>query len=107
MAHPEEENTDDNPHPRPRRRSRSLSRAAAFAAPAGVEVKYNDLDLSTPQGAAELDKRVDRAAKKVCTTHGVMTGTIATSKLDRECYQEALAKLKDRLAAVTGHKQQG
>lgn len=81
--------------------------AAAFAAPASVEVKYSDLDLSTPKGLAELDKRIDRAAKAVCTSHEVMTGTIASSALDRTCYRAALARLKDRLAAITGQNRQG
>lgn len=43
----------------------------AFAAPVRAEtvsipVSYADLDLSTPEGARTLDRRVARAADKIC-----------------------------------------
>lgn len=79
--------------------------ASAFAST--VELKYDDLDLSTPQGMAQLDKRVDRAAKQVCTSHQITTGSIRSTNVDQKCYKEALAKLKDQLAALSAQKQQG
>jgi UrcA family protein len=85
----------------------SATAVPASAAPRSVEVKYADLDLSTPEGQAKLDQRVDRAAKGVCTSYGTMTGTFRTASVDEKCYQEALAKLKAQLAALTGPRQQG
>ncbi len=85
----------------------SANAVPALAAPRSVAVKYADLDLSTPQGQAKLDQRVDRAAKGVCTTYQVMTGSLRTANVDEKCYQEALANLKAQLATLTGPKQQG
>ncbi|MGZ3172979.1 MAG: UrcA family protein [Croceibacterium sp.] len=85
----------------------SANAAPAIAAPRSVTVKYDDLDLSTPQGQAKLDQRVDRAAKGVCTTYQVIPGSIRTASVDDKCYQDALAKLKAQLATLTGPKQQG
>lgn len=81
--------------------------AAAFAASQSVEVKYDDLDLSTPKGQAQLDKRIDRAAKEVCTRHEITTGSIRSTTLDEDCYHTALGKVKDRLAALGVRARQG
>jgi UrcA family protein len=79
----------------------------AFAGPTSAAVTYSDLDLSTPQGMAKLDKRIERAAKSVCSRHEVITGSITSTTTDQKCYQDALAKLKDQVAALTERKQQG
>lgn len=81
--------------------------AAAIAAPQSVEVKYDDLDLSTSKGQAQLDKRIERAAKSVCTRHGIVTGSIRSTSLDNDCYQDAVGKLKERLAALGVRDRQG
>ena len=80
--------------------------ASAFAS-TSVELKYDDLDLSTPQGMAQLEKRVQRAAKQVCTSHQTTTGSIHAGTVDQTCYKEALAKLQGRLAALAARQQQG
>ncbi len=79
--------------------------ASAFAST--VEVKYDDLDLSTAQGMAQLDKRVERAAKQVCTSRQVTTGTILAGTVDQKCYRETIAKLQSQLADLSRRKQQG
>ena len=81
--------------------------AAAFAAPPSVAVKVADLDLSTPQGQAKLDKRIDRAAKEVCTSRVATTGSIVSSTVDQTCYKEARQKVQEQVAMMTGHKLQG
>jgi len=81
--------------------------AAAFAAPPSVAVKVADLDLSTPQGQAKLDKRIDRAAKAVCTSREATTGSIVSSTVDQACYKEARQKVQEQVAMMTGHKLQG
>lgn len=73
--------------------------AAALAASAGMasargfesnghttEVRYHDLDLSTPYGQRALNARIKRAAVKVCPAD-----TIAASK---QCQKLAVANLR-------------
>ena len=46
-----------------------LGTTAAWAAPPAtrsVEVSFRDLDLTTPSGAAKLDRRIQAAARSVC-----------------------------------------
>lgn len=81
--------------------------ATAFAATQSVEVKYDDLDLSTPKGQAQLNSRIERAATQVCSRHGIVTGSIRSTSRDEDCYRDALAKLKERVAAITAHTRQG
>jgi UrcA family protein len=81
--------------------------ATAIAAPQHVEVRYNDLDLSSAKGQHELDKRIDRAARQVCSRHQITTGSIRSTAVDEDCYHEALGKLKDRLAAIGVREHQG
>jgi UrcA family protein len=81
--------------------------ATAIAAPQNVEVRYNDLDLSSAKGQHELDKRIDRAARQVCTRHQITTGSIRSTAVDEDCYHEALGKLKDQLAALGVRNHQG
>jgi UrcA family protein len=70
-------------------------------------VKYTDLDLSTARGQAQLEKRIDRAARAVCTSHQLMTGTVRSTSLDEACYEQARLKVREQVAAVTGLKLQG
>lgn len=84
----------------------ALVPGAALAAPASVEVKYRDLDLSTPEGTAKLNKRIEAAAREVCTTR-IDTGSIKNRSLDSHCYTETLQKLQQQIALVTQHHQQG
>lgn len=85
----------------------ALVPATAFAASRSVEVKYDDLDLSTPQGMAQLDKRVEKAAKTVCTEHRITTGSIRSTNVDQACYEQTRQKMKEQVAALAAHQQQG
>lgn len=85
----------------------ALVPASAFAGDRSVEVSYSDLDLSTREGMAQLDKRIDRAAKSVCTNHRMTTGSIRSTSVDEGCYEQARQNLRAQLAAVTGRKLEG
>jgi UrcA family protein len=84
----------------------AIGPAAAFAASPSVELRYDDLNLSTPDGMAKLNKRVEAAAREVCTSRHD-TGSIVKQSLDRKCYQETLQKLQKQLALVTQQQPKG
>lgn len=100
-------------------RTLTLSAALAAALPAGpavavegqaersVEVHYNDLDLTTTEGAKELDRRLGKAAKSVCQIDVISTGTRIASSSARACYRETLKHLESRVAAVVAKKERG
>lgn len=78
---------------------------AAFAAqPAMAQVRtetvaYNDIDLATPAGQAQLDTRLRRAASNVCSaTVGVHP--LAEEMSARRCYAKALSNARASYAMV-------
>ncbi len=79
----------------------------AFATAPSVEVKYADLDLTTPQGMAELDNRIDAAARRVCGLDDVVTGTKLPSSAAKRCYEQARQKVKEQVAAIVESKRRG
>ena len=74
--------------------------AAADASKAQVEVKYRDLDLSTAEGAKELEHRLNRAAQEVCGMTATTTGTRLPSSEARACYKETRAQLQENFAQL-------
>lgn len=70
--------------------------AAQGHAATQITVDHSDLDLSTSAGQAELDKRIDKAAKKACTVVAP-TGTMM-KKLDRDCYEAAVGSVRQNVA---------
>lgn len=90
--------------------------AALLAAPAiaaedqaqrSVEVRYSDLDLTTTEGADELDRRLAKAAKSVCRFDDVSTGTRIASREARACYKKTLEQLESHVAAAVASKERG
>lgn len=86
---------------------------AALAGPAAaqtvsVDVDYGDLDLTSPQGQAALDKRIHAAAREICGANEQRTGTrIAMDTKTRNCIAEVRAKAARQVAAATREKQLG
>lgn len=93
--------------------SYSLALAAAFAlatpiaASAADEaetqtvgVTYKDLDLTSEAGKAELERRLDNAARNVCGMSEKRTGTRISSREARTCYRDARGQLDRHLAVV-------
>lgn len=79
--------------------------AALFAAqPAMAQVRtqavaYNDLDLATSEGQAQLDARLRRAASNVCSaTVGVHP--LAEEMSARRCYAKALSSARASYAVA-------
>jgi UrcA family protein len=82
--------------------------AAILAAPATAQsqaelVSYADLDLTTAQGRAELEERVERAAWRVCklTEDGAMRSRIDTVR----CFRGARQKSAPLIAAASQRQQ--
>ncbi|MET0178992.1 MAG: UrcA family protein [Novosphingobium sp.] len=89
----------------------TLIAAAAAAALMGTTahagakaVRTSDLDLSTPAGQAELDSRIARAARAVCSSQ--TTGTRLRS-VDQDCVRKAAAATRAELAAGEGARSGG
>ena len=77
--------------------------ALATAAPAFAgsdEVQYKDLDLSTAAGQAQLENRLDDAARAVCGMDQIQTGTRIRSREARDCYAGAKAQLSKQIATL-------
>jgi UrcA family protein len=71
-----------------------------------VAVHYQDLDLSSPEGAKELDRRLHEAAQQVCGMNEKITGSHLPSSDARACYNDALKQLQGRFAALIGQQKQ-
>jgi UrcA family protein len=63
-------------------------------------VTYSDLDLSTEAGRAELERRIDTAARQVCAIGESDVGTRIVTREKRACYREAREQLDQRFARV-------
>jgi len=67
------------------------------------QVRYADLDLSTPEGQARLDARLRHAASAVCDfTSGPRPLSEATEA--RRCYNDALKSARQSYAALATRK---
>jgi UrcA family protein len=65
-------------------------------------VRYADLDLATSQGAAELDRRIQRAAEMVCPAEG---RSLADHERTAACRAKAVAEstAQARVAIAAAH----
>jgi len=82
----------------------ALSTAAVFAAPAAFaaesKLSWKDLDLSTPAGQTELDRRLDAAATRMCTST-VETGTIIRHAPSAQCRSAAKSQLAEQVKRMS------
>lgn len=72
--------------------------ASAPATAKDVTVSYADLDLQTTEGQATLQRRLDRAAEKVCDASDARERMHRQSV--RKCYAEATRQSRTSFAAV-------
>lgn len=78
---------------------------AQEAQPRTVGVTHSDLDLTTAEGVAELDRRIDRAAKEVCGFDEVAVGTRLRSRETTACYRDAKRQLDRQFAQIVRNAQ--
>jgi len=70
---------------------------AAAAETAQIGVRYADLDLSTEEGRATLDRRIEESARAICG-RDVTTGTILPSGKSSQCVERAKASVHKTIA---------
>lgn len=76
----------------------SATATPAAAAPSRqASVSYNDLDLSTDAGRAELASRYDQAARDIC---GVKDDSKKLHGKERYCYESTSKQMKQRVADI-------
>lgn len=82
--------------------------APAVAAPAGddsvtVRIAFGDVDVTSPEGRAVIEARIDAKLRKVCATEISARYTFGRDAVDNKCYAEArtaaLAEV-ERVAAL-------
>ena len=78
--------------------------ATAFATPAVAEspdrinVRYADLDLSTPEGQAKLERRIEKAVRTACGADDAIVGTRLASREAQACVEETKAAVREQVA---------
>jgi len=83
-----------------------LGAATVFAVPAAAEtaesvsVKYSDLDLSTSEGQARLERRITSAARTVCGMDEVTVGTRLASREAQRCFAQTKSTMHEQVAAM-------
>ncbi len=80
---------------------------AADAPDQSMQISYRDLNLSTPEGQAKLDQRVDVAARQICELSTNTTGTRIQSRSKRACYDNAVKSVKQQIATLVAKDQRG
>lgn len=78
----------------------ALALASAAIAPAAFaeeakQLRFNDLDLDTPAGKAELTTRIDAIARTMCKAHESTGTRLGAADCRREVRREALAKVDE------------
>ena len=71
------------------------------------DVEYADLNLSTPEGQARLQQRIESAAKSVCSAYEHQTGTRLRSPEHTACLATARASGKKQMAAIVADQRRG
>ncbi len=76
----------------------------AFAQVRSVAVKIIDLNLATPSGQAQLEKRVIRAARSVCSSDSRSVRDLSAAK---KCEAQAIANAEPTIASrIAQHQSQ-
>lgn len=80
----------------------AIAIAAASATPAlaaDARLAWNDLDLSTPAGKAELDSRIEAAAQQVCMPEAVTGSRIVRRNAAPSCLADARSAIAAQVQA--------
>lgn len=83
----------------------ALSSGVANAGERSERVSYRDLDLASVEGQAELQQRLDSAARRVCRFTD--DGQIVTPVEENACYRETRQNVDVQVAQLTAEIQRG
>jgi len=78
--------------------------ATAFTAPAfaaegdRINVRYADLDLNTPEGQAQLERRIDKAVRSACGADETTVGTRLPSREAQACVDQTKTAVREQVA---------
>lgn len=79
--------------------------ACAFAAAAqatSVAFRYNDLDLSSDAGKAELERRIDTVMRQACPGETITGSRIASNPERAECMADVRRQIMTRVNSRSG-----
>jgi UrcA family protein len=82
--------------------SAALLAMAASAQAETVRIQVSDLNLNTPQGLAQFNARVDRAARQICAGDADMHMNIQCRRAVREEAYDNLHDQQEQLARAGG-----
>ena len=83
----------------------ALLSAPALAGAPVAHVGYSDLNLTTPDGQAELQRRLDSATWKVCRYDN--EGKLRTAEDETACFRSVRKEVSIRMAQVVTDNQLG
>lgn len=72
-----------------------------------IVVHHDDLDLTEARDQQRLDRRLVRAARRVCRTGDVEVVSRLPSREARDCFDEVMARYQPRVAAIVADRQRG
>ena len=78
----------------------TLGVGASAAEPAGMVVKYDDLDLASAKGQKTLKQRIDRAARDFCQDGTINVGSRIKPAAEDQCVSNMRAAAHQQMAVV-------
>ena len=82
-----------------------MTTTPAFAG--NMQIKYDDLNLSSPAGQAALERRIDKAAREVCGVDRQRSGTRFPSRSAQKCFESAKKQATQQMAALVDEQRLG
>ncbi len=72
-----------------------------------MSIQYSDLNLASAEGQAQLERRIDAAARKVCKLGQHRTGTRIPSAESKDCFAKARQSARTQMASVMNANRMG
>ena len=85
----------------------ALPAAPALAQSQSLDIEYKDLNLATPEGQDQLDRRIDRAARAFCGADQPLIGTRVIPREVRKCVASVKKQANSQMATLVEQEQLG
>ncbi len=72
-----------------------------------VEIAIADINFATPEGQAQLDRRVKKAAQTICGLDSRRSGSRIPSMDSKRCYAKAMKSAEQQVATLVEAQQRG